>query len=117
MSQIQKSLMPKIGVYLAYLYSEGRDAEKTIHIWYLENCSRDGVTADYLIQLSHNLNLFKTFEYTIEVLEGSMDMMETFEEEEQAETKLIRAYIGCGEFLKTKAAHKKRSTGINRWAA
>ena len=53
------------------------------------------------------------FEYTMEVLEGSMDMMKTLKEELLAETNLIVANIGRGEFLKAKAAHKMlRSTAI-----
>jgi hypothetical protein len=31
------------------------------------------------------------------VLEGFMDIMETFEEKVQAETNIIDAYIECGE--------------------
>jgi hypothetical protein len=42
------------------------------------------------------------FEYTMEVLEGSMDMMKTLEDEVLAETNLIFAYVGSGEFLKAK---------------
>ena len=35
-----------------------------------------------------------------------------------AETNLIHADIGCGDFLKAKAAHKKRrSTDVNDWVA
>jgi len=58
------------------------------------------------------------FEHTIEVLEGSRNMMETFEEDVEAEKNLIGACIGCGEFLKAKAAdEKRRSTDINHWVA
>jgi hypothetical protein len=68
----------------------------------------------FLICLSNNFNRFEKFEYTIEILVGSMDMMETFDEEYfKAETNLIRTYIRCGEFLKAKAAHKKRRSTDN----
>ena len=79
----------------------------------LAHCNRHEVTADHVIQLSRNFN---RFEYTIEALEGFMDMMETLEEQVQAETNLIIAYIGCDEFLKAKVANTKkcRSTDINR---
>ena len=95
---------------LAGSYSEGRDMEKAIssHRWFLENGNRHRVAAICVITISHNFNRFKKFDYAIEVLEGCIDMMETLEEKVQAETNLVRAYIGCGEFLKAKAAHKKR---------
>jgi len=45
-----------------------------------------------------------------------MDLMETLEDEIQAEIFLIYAYVGCGEFLKAKAAHeKRRSVDIYHW--
>jgi len=45
-----------------------------------------------------------------------MDMMQTFKEEVQAETKLISAYIGYGEFLKGKAADEiRRSNFWTTW--
>ena len=45
-----------------------------------------------------------------------MDMMKTFEDEFKAETSLIAAYIGCGDFLKAEAADEtRRSTDINHW--
>jgi len=108
--QKQKSLKSEIGMCLGPLYSDGRDMEKAIssHRWYFENCSRHEVKAMYVIYLSGNFNRFEKFEYAIEVLEGSMDLMETVEDEAQAEINLITAYIGCGEFLKAKAADKKR---------
>jgi len=117
-SKTSKLIESAIGMNLAGFYSAGRDMKKTIstHRWLLANGNRDEVTARYVIQLSDRFNLFEKFEYTIEVLEGSVDMMETLEEEVQAETNLIRAYIGCGEFLKAKAANKKRiSTDINHF--
>ena len=44
-----------------------------------------------------------------------MDMMETLADEVRAETNLIHAYIGCGEFLKAKAdSEKRRSVEENR---
>jgi len=48
-----------------------------------------------------------------------MDMMETFENKAHAEIELIGAYMGFGEFLKAKAADKKRrrSTDMNHWLA
>jgi len=51
-----------------------------------------------------------------------MGMMETFDQEDQAESimqQLVQAYIGCGEFLKAKAANEKyRSlTDINHGTA
>ena len=64
----------------AFLYSEGRsDMEKTIssHRWLLQNCNRYEVPAKYVIHLSHNFNRFDKFEYTIEVLEESMHMLDT----------------------------------------
>jgi len=109
----QKSLKSEIGMHLASLYSEARDMEKSIssHRWFLEHGNRHEVTANYVNRLSGNFNRFEKFEYTIEVLEGSMDVIETLL---QAETNLIDAYIGCGEFLKAKAAdEKRRSTDIN----
>ena len=75
-----KSLKSKIGMSLAFLYSEGRsDMEKTIssHRWLLQNCNRYEVPAKYVIHLSHNFNRFDKFEYTIEVLEESMHMLDT----------------------------------------
>jgi len=118
--QTQNAL--KIGMRLASAYSDGRDMEKAIstHRWSLANCNRLEVSANYCIRLSHNFNRFKKFEYTIEVLEGSMDIMEQFDEEDQAESimYLINAFIGCGEFLKAKAADKKRrSTDIQNFVA
>ena len=116
--QTQKSLKSQIGMNLAGLYSEGRDMEKAIslHRWLLENGNRHEVVAGYVVNISDQFNRFDKFEYTIEVLEGSMDMMETFELEILADVYLIRAYIGCGEFLKAKAAHKKRcSTDKFHW--
>jgi len=63
-------------------------------------------------------SIFEKFEYAIEVLEGSMGMMETVKEDVEAGTNLIGAYIGCGELLKAKAAdEKRRSTDINHWVA
>ena len=118
--QTQKSLKSQIGMNLAGLYSEGRDMEKAIslHRWLLENGNRHEVVANYVANISDQFNRFDKFEYTIEVLEGSMDMMETVELEMLAEIYLIRAYIGCGEFLKAKAAHKKRrSTDKYHWVA
>ena len=73
-----------------------------------------------MIQLSRNFVRFKKFEYAIEVLEGSMDMMEILEDKVQAKAifYLIYAYIECGEFLKAKAVHmKRRSAGINDCSA
>jgi hypothetical protein len=75
-----KSLKSKIGMSLAFLYSEGRsDMEKTIssHRWLVQNCNRHEVPANYVIHLSHNFNRFDKFEYTIEVLEESMHMLDT----------------------------------------
>jgi len=49
-----------IGMCLACLYSEVNDMEKAIssYRWYLANCSRDGVSSNYFIRLSHNFNRF-----------------------------------------------------------
>ncbi len=49
-------------------------------------------------------------------MEGVMDMMETLEEQVQAETNLVIAYVGCGEFREAKGANTKecRSTDISR---
>ena len=107
-------LNSKIGMHLALLYSDDRDMEKAIssYRWLLVNCNRHNIEAGCVNLLSRNFNQFKKFEYTIEVLEGSMDMMETFDEKIQARIYLIHAYIGCGEFLKAKAAHKKRPQNI-----
>ena len=80
----------------------------TSHRWLLENCNRREDAANYLIQLSRNFNRFKKYKYTIEVLEGSIDMTKTVEDEAQAETNLITAYIECGEFLKAKGANETR---------
>jgi tetratricopeptide (TPR) repeat protein len=110
----------RIGMNLALLYSDGRDMEKAIssHRWFLANCSRHGVTASYVNTISGDFNRFEKFEYAIEVLEGSMEIMETLEEKVKAETKLIDAYIGCGKFLKAKSANEKhRSTDIHDWLA
>jgi len=107
---------PGIEKNLAVLYSEGPDTlgkANSSHRLVLANCSRQQVTADYLINLSSNFNRFEKFEYTIEVLEGSMDIMETLEDEDQAEANFIAAYIGCGEFLKAKTANEKRRS--NHW--
>jgi hypothetical protein len=116
-----KSVMSEIEMHLALLYSDGRDMEKTIssHRLFLEICSHHEVTAKYLIQLSSNFNQFVKFEYAIEVLEGSMDMMKTLEDEAQAKNNLITAYTAHGEFLKAKATHEtRRSTdkmdGVHR---
>ena len=113
-------LMSEIRMCLVVLYSDGRDMEKAIssHRSFLENCNRHEVTASYVIDISRNFNHFEKFEYTIEVLEGSMDLMETFDEKIQAEISLIYSYIGCGEFLKAKAAHKKHPRSadiIDQW--
>mmetsp|Transcript_18258 Transcript_18258/g.27073 ORF Transcript_18258/g.27073 Transcript_18258/m.27073 type:complete len:148 (+) Transcript_18258:442-885(+) len=119
--QTQNAL--KIGMRLASAYSDGRDMEKAIstHRWSLANCNRLEVSANYCIRLSHNFNRFKKFEYTIEVLEGSMDLIRrTFDQwaQSQAETLLIQAYTKFGEFLKAKAADKKRrSTDIQNFVA
>jgi len=117
--EAQMKLKSEIGMHLALLYSDDRDMEKAIssYRWLLVNCNRHNIEAVCVNLLSRNFNQFKKFEYTIEVLEGSMDMMETFNEKIQAEISLIYAYIGCGEFLKAKAAHKKhpRSFDIYQW--
>ena len=117
----QMELKSGIGMNLASIYSEEGDMEKAIssHRWLLENCSRHDVSImRYLIRISTNFNRFDKFEYTLEVLEGSMDMMEIFELKVQAEIHLINAYIGCGEFLKAKAANEARiSIYVNRWEA
>ena len=104
-----------IGMNLPQLYA-GRDMEKTIssYRWLLANCSRSEVTAQYVIQLSNHFNRCEKFEYAMEVLEGSLHMVKTFEEEYQAEILLITAYIGCGEFLKAKAAYEKRRSSNRR---
>jgi hypothetical protein len=75
----------------------------SLHRWLLANGSRHEVPAKYMINLSSNFNRFEKVKYTVEVLEGTMDMMETLEEKVKAETFLIHAYIGCGEFLKGKS--------------
>ena len=115
-----------IGYNLPQLYSEGRDMEKAIssHRWLLENCNSNchEYPANYVIHLSGNFIRFEKFEYAIEVLEGSMDMIERFEEEFQAASLiyLVDAYIGCGEFLKAKAADEKRRsspTHVYNWEA
>ena len=115
--QAHESIKPGIGKNLAVLYSKHPDTmEKAISShrwWFLANCCRQQVTADYLINLSNNFNKYKKFEYTIEVLEGSMDIMETLKDEDQAVIHLIAAYIGCGEFLKAKTANKERRS--NHW--
>ena len=66
------------------------------------------------MQLSNSFIQFDKFEYTIEVLQGSMHIMEIFEA--QAEILLIAAYIGCGEFLKAKAAYEKHRSS-NRYVS
>jgi tetratricopeptide (TPR) repeat protein len=111
-----KPVMSTIGYNLVLLYSHGCDMEKAIssHRWFLVNGNRDQVSPDYLINLSRNFNRFDRFEYTIEVLEGFMDMMETVEEKNVLTECLICAYIGCGDFLNANAAHKKcRSRDIH----
>ena len=106
-------LKETIGMNLPHLYAKGRDMEKAIssHRWFLANVSRHEVTADYVMQLSNHFIQFDKFEYAIEVLEGSMHTMKTFEE---AEVVLIQAYIGCGEFLKAKAADEEHRSS-NRY--
>jgi len=86
-----------------------------IDLWFLENCCRQQVTADYLINLSDNFNLFEKFEYTIEVLEGSMDIMETLEDEDQAEANLIAAYTAFGHanFMSSKRDDISWERGIH----
>jgi len=118
--ETQEYIIPEIGMHLALLYSHGRDMEKAMssHRWFLANCNRHQVAANYVIDLSYNFNQFEKFEYTIEVLEGSMDGMKTFEEEVQVETNCIVAYIGCGEFLKAKVTDEtRRSTDVNHLTA
>jgi len=112
-----------IGMNLPQLYSCVHDMEKSIssHRWLLENCNRDeAVTTEYLTCLSANFNRFGKAEYTIELLEGSMDMLEALEEEEKIEPflHLVEAYMNIGEFLKAKAAdEKRRLTNIDCWSA
>ena len=74
------------------------------HRWFLANSNRDKVDAEYLGILSCNFNISKNFEYTIEVLEGFMDMFETFKEGDQLEllVHLIEAYIDSDELVKAK---------------
>ena len=75
-----KKLKTVIGMDLASLYSDGRDMEKAIssHRWSIEICNDcDQVVANHLINLGHNFNRFERFEYTIEVLEESMHMLDT----------------------------------------
>ena len=101
---------------LAGIYSEGGDMEKSIssHRWHLEHCScYDASVMWCVIRLSRNFNRFEKFEYTLEVLEGSM---QTFLKTAQAEIYLIDTYIGCGEFLQAKAANEARRL-IDRWKA
>jgi tetratricopeptide (TPR) repeat protein len=104
-----QSFKAEIEMRLALLYSEGSDMEKAIssHRWFLANGNRHQVKAAYyVINLSDNFNRFNEHEYTIEVLEGSMDMMEIFEDGDKAQANLVRAYVECGEFLKAKATNK-----------
>jgi hypothetical protein len=104
--QKQKAfLKSEIGIYFALLYSKGRDMKKAIsfHRWFLCKSQQPSRC------LSDNFNRFDEFEYTIEVMEGSIDMMKTFAEQVEAEDKLITAYIGCDEFLKAKAANVNHS--------
>jgi len=107
-------------VHLAALYSNGRDMEKAIssNRWFLENCNRHEVKAIYVILLSDDFDRFEKLEYTIEVLEGSMDLMETFVEKDQVQIiiRLVCAYIGCGEFLKATSAIEN-SFNMHRWVA
>ena len=72
------------------------------HRWFLANSNRDKVDAEYLGILSCNFNISKNFEYTIEVLEGFMDMFETFKEGDQLEllVHLIEAYIDSDKLVK-----------------
>jgi tetratricopeptide (TPR) repeat protein len=117
--EFKHSFKAGIEEHLALLYSDaGRDMEGAIssHRCFLANCNRDEITANYMIQLSDNFDEFNEYEYTIEVLEGSMDVMETFEDEDkaQAESYLVRAYFECYEFLKAKATDETlRSTDIS----
>jgi hypothetical protein len=71
----QKETKSGIGMNLAGIYSEGGDMEKSIssHRWHLEHCScYDASVMWCVIRLSRNFNRFEKFEYTLEVLEGSM---------------------------------------------
>jgi tetratricopeptide (TPR) repeat protein len=108
---------------LADLYSNGRDMEKAIssYRWSFANGNRPQEVKDHhIITISRNFNRFKNCEYTIEVLEGSMALIRTFDEwaQSQAETYLIQAYTQFGEFLKAKATNKKcLSTDRNNWTA
>jgi len=113
-----------IGMCLADLYSNGRDMEKAIssYRWSFANGNRPHEVKDHhIITISRNFNRFKKCEYTIEVLEGSMDLIRrTFDEwaQSQVETYLIQAYTKFGEFLKAKATNKKRlSKDRNNWIA
>jgi tetratricopeptide (TPR) repeat protein len=114
--EIPKAIKSDVGIHLALLYSDGRDMDKasSSHRGLLEDCNRHQVVATYVINLSNNFNRFDKFEYAIEVLEGCMYMMKTVEEECYAEILLVRAYIGCGELLKAKAANKKRRRSTDK---
>jgi hypothetical protein len=102
-----KNLKTAIGMRLAGIYSNGRGMEKAIssYRWSFANGNRPD---EGIITISRNFNRFKKCEYTIEVLEGSMDSIRTLREKAKAKTCLIQAYIGFGEFLKAKAANEKR---------
>ena len=82
---------------LAGSYSEVVDMSKGIysHKWFLQRCNRVEVMALYPNCLSRNFSQFGKHEFTIEVLEEFMDVLETFEEKDELEliVYLIEAYI------------------------
>lgn len=72
----------------------------SLHRWYIENCNRDQLQVSYLNEVCRHFNESKRYDYTIEVLDVCMDVLDKFEEEEQEECLfgLVKAYIGVDEF-------------------
>lgn len=107
-SQVSE-LKHSLGMNMARYYSSCKDADKTItiHRWFLRNCNRDTVVINYILCLGRNFTNCYEHEYAIEVLEGFVDMLETFEMSDQVIflNCLIVSYAHRGELIKATAAN------------
>ena len=108
-------LKVSVGQRLAVLYSDKGDMAKSIssYRWFLENFKQAEMEVPNVLQLCENFSDFKRYDYAIGILEGYIDMLKSFKEEEQVAVVfgLTEAYINYGELTKAKAVQERlRST-------
>ena len=109
-SQVSE-LKDSLGMNLARAYSRCKDADKTItiHRWFLQNCNRNKAVINYILYLGRNFTTWNEHEYAIEVFEGFVDMLETFEMRDRVIflNCLIVSYTYHGELIKATAVNDK----------